>query len=237
MFDLDGVLAASAGMHAGAWAEVFDPFLMKRAGGSREGFRPFDRRNDYREFVGGRRGVGARLFLASRGIHLPEGSSDDQPGTDTVYGLTNEKNRVLRDRLQRDGVAAFAGSRSYLEGARMLGIRRAVVSESANTESFLAHAGLAQLIEQRIDAEVFETERLSPKPAPDSVLAACRRLEVDPSEVAAFETTTDGIAAARRAGVRLVIAVDRDGRTKGARTTGADMVVHDLAQVVTDTTG
>ena len=47
IFDLDGVLAGSAAMHAAAWAETFDEFLLRRSERTGERFapfRPFDRR-------------------------------------------------------------------------------------------------------------------------------------------------------------------------------------------------
>ena len=42
-----------------------------------------------------------------------------------------------------DGVAAFEGSRRYIEAAREAGLRFAVVSSSANTDEILERSGLA----------------------------------------------------------------------------------------------
>ena len=53
----------------------------------------------------------------------------------TVHALANRKNQLLQQHLRRDGVAAFSGSRAYLEAVRMAGIARAVVSPSANTDA------------------------------------------------------------------------------------------------------
>jgi len=233
VFDLDGVLTTSATVHNAAWVETFDPFLLVRAERGHREYVPFDRHRDYQEYLAGRpRLAGTRAFLASRGINLPDGSPDDEPTAETVHGLANRKNLVLQDRLQREGVDAFAGSRSFLEAARMLGLRRAVISASANTQSMLARAGLAHLIDERIDAAAIETEQLRPRPAPDSLMAACRRLHVRPDQIAVFDTSPLGISAARAAGARLAIAVDRDGPSKALRDTDPDLVIGDLSELL-----
>ena len=76
----------------------------------------------------------------------------------------------------------------------------AIVSASANTLEILERAGLLLLVDQVVDGNVMRAQRLRPKPAPDSVLAACRRLGVPPAVVATFDTTAAGIAAGRSAG-------------------------------------
>ena len=76
IFDLDGVLTETAGLHATAWKAVFDAFLQRRAKRQGVDFRPFDIQTDYLDYVDGRpRYDGIRSFLAARGITLPEGSS------------------------------------------------------------------------------------------------------------------------------------------------------------------
>ncbi len=229
VFDLDGVLTTSATMHANAWAETLDPFLLGRSDVGHRQFVPFDPEVEYRDFIAGRpRLDGARAFLASRGISVPEGSAKDPPGAETIHGLANRKNEVLRRHLDEQGVAAFAGSRFYLEAARSIGVHRAVVSASLNTAAILEGAGLAQLIEHCVDGATIEAEHLRSKPEPDTIIAACRQLVVEPGQLVAFETTADGIAAARAAGVRLVVCVNR-GVEAGAG--DADIVVSDLAEL------
>lgn len=233
VFDLDGVLTTSATTHAAAWAETFDPFLLERAEHGRRQFIPFDGRREYQDYIAGRpRLDGVRAFLASRGISLPEGSADDPPGAPSMHGLANRKNHVLQQRLDRQGVAAFAGSRFYLEAARSIGVHCAVVSASANTATILESAGLVHLIDHVIDGNTIETEQLRPKPAPDTLIVACQRLNVQPRQVAAFETTPAGVTAARAAGVRLTIGVDRSGHTEALLASDADLVINDLAELL-----
>ena len=229
VFDLDGVLTTSAAMHASAWAETFDSFLLSRSELGHRQFVPFDADVEYREHIAGRpRLDGARGFLASRGISLPEGGVKDPAGAETIHGLANRKNEVLQRHLDEVGVAAFAGSRFYLEAARSIGVHRAVVSASLNTPAILERAGLAHLIEHCVDGATTESEHLLARPSPDMLVAACRQLAVEPAQLVAFETTSDGIAAARAAGVRLVVCVDRSGHASSA---DADVVVSDLAEL------
>ncbi len=232
VFDLDGVLTTSATMHSLAWAETFDPFLLERAERSHREFVPFDRRTEYQVYIAGRpRLEGVRGFLGSRGIGLPEGDADDPAGAETMHALANRKNQVLQQHLDRQGVAAFSGSRFYLEAARSIGVHRAVVSASANTAGILESAGLAHLIEYSVDGNTIASEHLRSKPAPDTLIAACRRLGVQPGQLAAFETTPAGITAARAAGVRLTVGVDRSGQTDALLAGDADLVISDLAEL------
>ncbi|HEX5540508.1 MAG TPA: HAD family hydrolase, partial [Micromonospora sp.] len=116
LFDLDGVLTQTAGVHNAAWEETFNALLRQRAAATGEPFRPYDPGNDYNRYVDGRpRAEGVRTFLASRGITLPDGASDDPPEADTVYGVGSRKNVILLRRLREDGVAVYPGSVAYLK--------------------------------------------------------------------------------------------------------------------------
>jgi beta-phosphoglucomutase-like phosphatase (HAD superfamily) len=233
IFELDGVLTMSAEVHAAAWAETFDRFLLEQAHTHHRPYVPFDPRRDYHDLVAGRpRLEGVRSFLVSRGISLPEGSADDPPEALSVHGLANRKNQVLQHHLSRDGVAAFSGSRTYLMVVRMAGLGRVVVSPSANTDAILEHSGLASLVDARVDGSTMAVEHLRPKPAPDTLVAACRLLGVEPQEVAAFETTPAGIAAARTAGIGFIVAVHRHGDGEVLRASEADLVVGDLSDLL-----
>jgi len=232
VFNLDGVLIGSAAIHTASWTETFDEFISRRIERTGGRFAPFNPRVDYPRHIHGKpRLEGVRAFLASRGISLPEGESGDPPGLETVRGLANRKNQSLLRRLDEHGVHAFEGSRSYLEIAHDAGLQCAVVSASANTQTILERSGLADLIDQSVDGNTIIAERLRAKPAPDTLLAACRLLGVDPQRAAAFETTPAGIAAARVACFRTVIGVNSTGRADGLRAEAADFIVTGLDEL------
>ena len=152
LFDLDGVLTKTAKVHDAAWQEMFDGYLRERSARSGEPFVPFDPARDYDEYVDGKpRADGTRSFLESRGITLPEGEPGDAPDTETVAGLSNRKNKILLRRIREDGVEAYPGSVRYVQAARDAGLRRAVVSSSANCRDVLVAAGIEDLFEARVD--------------------------------------------------------------------------------------
>jgi beta-phosphoglucomutase family hydrolase len=233
LFDLDGVLTQTARVHNAAWAQTFDAFLLRHAEATGEPFRPFDPGPDYNRYVDGKpRADGVRSFLASRGIVLPDGAPDDPPEADTVHGIGNRKNIVLLEHLRTDGVEVYPGSVTYLTAAADAGLRRAVVSASANCRQVVAAAGLESLLEARVDGIVARERGLRGKPHPDTFLEGARLLGVDPAQAAVFEDALAGVAAGRAGGFGYVVGVDRVGQAEELLAHGADVVVTDLADLI-----
>ena len=233
LFDLDGVLTRTAEVHAAAWKEMFDAFLAERGREQGEQLAPFDIRHDYGDYVDGKpRLEGVRSFLDSRGIHLPEGDDDDPPDRQTLHGLGNRKNEAVLRHIRDDGVKVFDGSVRYLHAARDAGLRRAVVSSSANTADVLHVTGLEDLIEVRVDGVTAKEEHLAGKPAPDTFLAAARRLGVEPCAAAVFEDALAGVEAGRAGHFGAVIGVNRLDQAAALADHGATRVVDDLADLL-----
>jgi beta-phosphoglucomutase family hydrolase len=233
LFDLDGVLTDTASVHTKAWKAMFDAYLKQRAERTGEPFVPFDPVEDYLRYVDGKkREDGVRSFLSSRGIELPEGGPDDPPDAETVYGLGARKNEAFRQTLHRDGVEVFDGSRRYLEAVSDAGLGIAVVSSSANTHDVLEITGLDRYIQQRVDGVTLREEHLAGKPAPDSFLRAAQLLQVAPAAAAVFEDALSGVAAGRAGNFGCVVGVDRVGQAEELRRNGADVVVTDLADLL-----
>jgi beta-phosphoglucomutase family hydrolase len=233
LFDLDGVITQTAKVHAAAWKEMFDDYLRERAKRTGEKFVPFDPGADYDEYVDGKpRADGTRSFLEARGIELPEGDDDDPPNAETVHGLGNRKNELVLKLIRDQGVEAYEGSVRYVRAARDAGLRRAVVSSSANCRDVLVAAGIEDLFEVRIDGVVAKQEHLRGKPAPDTFLAGARALGLEPAEAAVYEDALAGVAAGRAGGFGLVVGVDRVGQAEALKAHGADIVVKDLAELM-----
>jgi HAD superfamily hydrolase (TIGR01509 family) len=233
VFNVDGVLVASAAIHAEAWKRTFDDFLYRWMDRTGSTVATFSRRIDYPRLIHGRSRVAAvREFLASRGISLPEGAPGDPPGSDTVHGLANAKNRALHARIEHEGVSAFDGARLYLALAHDARLPCAVVSGSTNTWNLLERAHLTTLIDECVDGNAVISDSLRRKPSPDMLLAACRSLGVEPAHTAVFETAEDGVVAGRSGGFELVVAVEQDGNGQALRAHGADLVVSDLGQLL-----
>jgi beta-phosphoglucomutase-like phosphatase (HAD superfamily) len=211
LFDLDGVLTDSGVVHALAWAEVLDDLLLRTAEKTGWPFVPFDREADYAAWLDGKsRLEGVHAFLAGRGIRLPEGHPGDPANADTAFGLARRKAEAVQRVLHRRGISALSGARRYLEAAGHAGLPRAVVSASATTLPMLELAGLANLVEARVDAEIVHGEHLRSRPAPDVLLAACRQLGVCPEDAVTFTHTPAGVAAGRTAELAVVGVAPRE---------------------------
>lgn len=229
LFDLDGVITKTAVVHAAAWKRAFDEFLRRRDG---DAFRPFDPSADYDEYVDGRpRADGVRTFLASRGIHLPEGTPDDPPDTPTVQGLGNRKNDLLLHLIRTGGVHAYEGTLRYVGKARAHGLLTAVVSSSTNCQDILRSIDSEHLFDVRIDGVVAAERALPGKPHPDTFLTAARDLGVEPAEAAVFEDALAGMDAGRAGHFGHVVGIDRVGQADALRAHGADVVVRDLTEL------
>jgi beta-phosphoglucomutase family hydrolase len=219
LFDLDGVLTQTAKVHAAAWKQMFDEYLRSRAAQFRE-FTP----DDYEQYVDGKpREDGVRSFLQSRGIEL-----DDQ----TVTKLANRKNDLVQRIIHDQGVEVYEGSVRYVEAVRDAGLRRAVVSSSANTHDVLRVTGIDHLFEAIVDGVTIEREGLKGKPAPDTFLAGARALDTEPSAAVVFEDALAGVEAGRAGSFGFVVGVDRVGHADALREHGADVVVTDLAELL-----
>ncbi|GIJ44947.1 hydrolase [Virgisporangium aliadipatigenens] len=233
LFDLDGVLTQTAKVHNAAWTQTFDDLLRRRADQGLEEYRPFDPVHDYNRYVDGRqRADGVRTFLASRGIVLPEGEPDDTPEKDTVNGVGNRKNELLLEHIRTKGVEVYPGSVEYLRRAAEAGLRRAVVSASANTGDVLRITGIGDLLEGRIDGVVARERGLPGKPKPDTFLAGAALLGVDPADAVVFEDAVAGVQAGRAGNFGYVVGVDRVDHAEELLEAGADIVVKDLSELL-----
>jgi beta-phosphoglucomutase family hydrolase len=233
LFDLDGVLTQTAREHAAAWKQMFDAYLTERAQRTGAVFVPFDPIADYDAYIDGRlRADGTRSFLESRGIHLPEGTPEDAADLETINGLSNRKNAILLERLRTGGVQVYSGSVRYLDACKQAGLRRAVVSASANTRQVLESANLTEYFDTVVDGVVAQRDHLRGKPAADTYLAAARALQIAPAQAAVFEDALAGVEAGHAGKFGFVVGVDRVGQRDALRQHGADVVVDDLAELI-----
>jgi beta-phosphoglucomutase family hydrolase len=219
LFDLDGVLTQTARVHAAAWKQMFDEYLHSRD----EPFREFTQ-DDYEEYVDGKpREDGVRSFLVSRGIDVPEA---------TITKLSDAKNELVLRLIREQGVQVYEDSVRYVKAARDAGLRRAVVSSSANTREVLHVTGIEDLFEAVVDGVVAVREGLKGKPAPDTFLAGAKALGIEPAEAAVFEDALAGVEAGKAGGFGYVVGVDRVGHADELRAHGADIVVADLSELL-----
>ena len=233
LFDMDGVLTSTARVHAAAWKQMFDNYLQSRSRRTGEPFRPFDAAADYKQYVDGKsRYDGVRSFLASRGIRLPEGTEDSASDEESVCGLGNQKDELVKQAFHTGGVKTYPDAIDLVRRVRELGLRTAVVSSSRNCAEVLRDVGIEGLFEIRVDGEVIDRLHLPGKPAPDTYLHAAELLGVPPVRAVVVEDAISGVQAGHAGGFGLVVGVDRGGSAEALRQNGADVVVADLDDLI-----
>jgi beta-phosphoglucomutase family hydrolase len=233
LFDLDGVVTDTAGLHATCWKQMFDEYLQKRARKGGEAFRPFDVATDYRLYVDGKpRFDGVRDFLCSRGIQLPEGNPDDPAKVETVCGLGNCKNDLVNQAIADVGVEPYEGTVQFIHQIRSNGFKIAVVTSSQNCAAVLEAAKLEDFFEVRVDGNSIDEQGLAGKPAPDTYLIAAKLLRVEPRRTVVIEDAISGVQAGVDGNFGLVIGVARKGNAEELQHHGAHLVVNDLGELV-----
>ena len=231
LFDLDGVVTATAKVHSSAWKRLFDEYLGVNAERRGIPFRPFTD-DDYIRYVDGKpRYEGIRSLLESRGISLPFGDAEDGEADETVCGLGNRKNRFFNEQLDQQGVEVFETSVDLILALKSKGMRIAVVSSSKNCKRVLDAAGIADLFDLRFDGIEAAKLHLKGKPMPDTYLKAAEQLGVEPSRAVVVEDAISGVQAGRDGGFGLVVGVDRTGEAEALRANGADIVIDDLGKL------
>ncbi len=109
------------------------------------------------------------------------------------------------------------------------GVRLAVVTTDhrAETEETVRILG----IENLVDLLVCGDDGLPSKPAPDMLIAACDRLQIDPSRTAVVGDTQADLLMAQRAGAGLRIAVRTGPGDPDLLAAGADIVIQSIDDI------
>jgi beta-phosphoglucomutase family hydrolase len=213
LFDLDGVITQTARVHAHAWKQVFE----------RHGI-PFDEVGDYDAYVDGKpREDGVRAVLEAR--HIPATKV-------LVEEIAAEKDRLFLDLIHKEGVQTYPTSVRYIETAKQVGLKVAVVSSSKHTTDVLRAAKLDDLFDAQVDGYVAERLHLKGKPAPDTYLKAALELMTAAQDSAVYEDALAGVEAGRAGNFGLVVGVDRAGQAEALKEHGADVVVKDLGELM-----
>ena len=214
LFDLDGVVTQTAKVHAQAWKETFESALHV----------PFDAVKDYDEYVDGKpREEGVRSFLQGKGI------AEDPK---LVAEIAERKDARFRQLIHEHGVETYPGTLRYIDAARTIGKKLAIVSSSRHTTEVLHAAHLDHTFDAQVDGNVAASEHLQGKPAPDTYVHAARMLGAQPPDAAVYEDALAGVEAGRNGGFGRVIGLDRAGQREALLKHGADVVVDDLSELL-----
>ncbi|MFP4331079.1 MAG: beta-phosphoglucomutase family hydrolase [Spirochaetaceae bacterium] len=229
IFDLDGVITATARSHFRAWKATFEGFLKET---NREDNPTFTYEDDYIPYVDGKpRYDGVKAFLESRGVELPWGDPSDEPGNATICGVGNRKNGAFRRTVEEDGVDLYDSTLRLVRELKARGVKVGVASSSKNTGFVLETVGLSKLFETVVDGVVSAQIGLKGKPAPDIFIEAADRLGLTPRQCMMVEDAYAGVEAGRNGNFAFVLGVNREGDAEGLYQRGADLVVKDLEEV------
>ncbi|MEO1402116.1 MAG: trehalose-phosphatase [Cyanobacteria bacterium J06635_1] len=236
ILDLDGVITQTACLHAQAWKQMFDEYLLQRAEQTiakpLEALSPFSIETDYIRYIDGKpRYDGVQSFLTSRGLTLPYGNPDDAAGEETLCGLGNRKNVLFLKLIQQQGVDVYEDAIAQIRQWRSQGFKTAVVSASRNCEAIMTAAGIRQLFDVKVDGVDAARLHLQGKPAPDTFLQAAKALGVAPQAAVIVEDAIAGVQAGRAGRFGLVVGIARNDHGEALQTQGADRVIHDLREL------
>jgi trehalose-phosphatase len=233
LFDLDGVVTDTAAIHQAAWTTTLDAFLARRPSSDGEDHSPFSAA-DYRQFIDGKpRDDGLADFLAARNISLPAGRSSDS-GDDSRFGLANAKQACFLTLLD-GGVPVIDSAVALARKLIDAGIAVALYSASRNCEHVLRAAGLDDLFTARVDGIVADALGLPGRPDPAVLVEAAKRAGASPQRSIVIDDSEAGVTAGRRGGFALVVGLDRTSHASDLISSGADIVVSDLADVAVRT--
>jgi beta-phosphoglucomutase len=175
IFDLDGVLADSEGIHILAWEEI-----------AREYRLPEDRL-PLHDWIGYPDTEIVQEVVLEHGLSI------------TPEHLLEHKRRVFR-RLIAEQLEAVPGSVQALSQLESLPLGLATSSSRSEAELMLRIMGITDRFRTIVTGDDVEHS----KPKPDSYLLAAERLGVAPKHCVAIEDSSSGVQSARLAGMTVL---------------------------------
>lgn len=186
IFDLDGVLINSLPFHYASLKELFSQYGIKYS---------FD---EYiaKDITAGAMNIIPRVINEHR-KDLDINSVLSKRRID-FRELLEEKNRMAVSRA----IKLYPGVLSLLKSLKSSGYKIAVAS--GGTHYFVNHVLRKNKIERYFDAIVTGEDKVRRKPYPDIFLKTAKKLKTKPKECLVIEDSRDGVAAAKRAGMKCI---------------------------------
>lgn len=177
IFDLDGVLADTAGLHFRAWKRLADHVGRAFTEDDNAALKGVDRMGSLALILGGE---AARYTPAE------------------LQALAALKNGWYVESIAELGPAdVLPGAREALEAVKAAGLKTALASASRNAPALTARLGIDRLLDFQADAGAVA----SGKPAPDIFLAAAAGVDTAPARCLGVEDSAAGVAAINAAGM------------------------------------
>ena len=173
IFDLDGTLVSSVGIHEKAWQSLFGQYGISLSDA------------ELRE-QSGKKNI---LFIT---IILERNSRTDLD----PQILSDQKDDMVVEILKRRPAVVYVNVSQLLELLRTSGLK-IILATSANKKTALL---LGKELIPYFDAEIFGEDIEHGKPSPDIFMAAAEKIGVTKEECIVFEDATSGIEAAKAGG-------------------------------------
>ena len=123
------------------------------------------------------------------------------------HQVRNRRKELMQTHLERYGVEKKPGVEDVLDYLHQVGIQTAVATatDRSRATAYLQEIG----VYDKFDRIICATEVPHGKPQPDVYLFACQELGYEPEECIAVEDAPNGILAAYRAGVPVIMVPDQ----------------------------
>lgn len=232
IFDLDGVITNSAKIHKQAWESVFNQYFNNKKSDPASTVENVLTESDYLKYIDGKpRYEGVNSFLKSRNIYLNYGSSDEDPGFETVCSIGNLKNDIFNKLIKKRGVEIFSSTVELMHKLKHNGVKIGIASSSRNCKKILKASGLDSIADTVIDGEDIIKSGINGKPHPDIFLSVAETLNVSTTNTVVVEDANSGVEAGRKGGFGLIIGIARNSNDHDLYCHGADIVINDLADL------
>lgn len=144
--------------------------------------------------------------------------------------LGEQKEDIYREMVRQTPATQqlMPGAPEFLDElkARGIPVNIATAAGYGNVRFYFDFFGLARWFD--FDTIVYDNGNMNSKPAPDYYLLAAKKIGVDPKNAVIFEDSHSGLAAAKNAGAKKIIALETgDNREELASLGIADMIVPD----------
>lgn len=209
IFDMDGTLTLTEGMHYRAFAQVFKKYGID--------FGPEEEITEYA-------GRGSRFTFTD--VFQKRGK---KVSPEEIEKCMQEKKDLYKKIVQSEGLPLVGGVLEFVKMVHEKGLKKIIATGNSDMSAvrfILEKTGLSEYFPDVL----LTSEVANSKPAPDVFLEAAKRLGLKTDECVVFEDSINGVSAARSAGIRC-IALETTTKKEDLLKAGASVVVKDYEEV------